>query len=114
VLVDVPPLGRESLKIREDLRRECLVQLDQAEVLPLDARALERGRDGKDGRLQELPAWVYSRNGIRANVGQWLVSERARLLLAHQQHRGGAVGKRRGIGRGHGAVAAIEHGLELR
>src|SRR5256885_15765685 len=39
VFVDLPALGGEALKIREYLRRKGFVNLDDPQVLPLNARA---------------------------------------------------------------------------
>ena len=41
VLVDLPALRGEPLEVREHLRGERLVELDQAKILPLNAGALE-------------------------------------------------------------------------
>src|SRR6266540_909005 len=114
VLVDLPPLGGETLEIRQHLRRECLVNLDQAEVLPLDSGALQRLGHRKDRRLEQLPAGIDRGNRVRPDEGEGLISERPRRFVAHQQDRRGAVGEGRGVRGGNAAVAAIEDGLELR
>src|SRR6266536_3393607 len=87
VLVDLPPLGGETLEIRQHLRREC---------------------------LEQLPAGIDRGNSVRPDEGEGLISERPRRFVAHQQDRRGAVGEGRGVRGGNAAVAAIEDWLELR
>src|SRR6266581_2498414 len=70
VLVDLPALGREPLKIREHLRREGFVNLDQTEVLPLDAGALECLGDGPNRRLEQLPPRVHGGDRVGADVAE--------------------------------------------
>ena len=89
-----PGLGAPGLDVGQHLRRERLVDLDEPEVVPAEARALERARH-RDGRAHEqLPARIDRGDGVAADGGQRPVAEGARLLVRHQHHRGGAVGER--------------------
>ncbi len=61
-LVDVPAVPLlEAFDVREHLRRECLVHLDQAEVLPGDACALKGQRNSEHRSHQQLPAGIDRR-----------------------------------------------------
>ena len=77
-----------------------------ASFRPARSRAL---RDGEGGAHEELAARVHGRDRPRAHEGERLVALGPRLLLRHEQHRGGAVGQRRRVARGHRAVLAVEH-----
>ena len=89
------PLGPdwrlEGLDIREHLRRERLVHLDQAEVAasarPARSSAL---RHGERRSHQQLSARIDRGDGVAADRRQRRVPEGAGLLVAHHQHGGDA------------------------
>ena len=108
-----PGLRAPGLDVGEHLGGKRLVDLDQAEVRPLDAGPLE-GEGHREGRAhQELPPGIDRRHGVAPNRGERAIAQRPGLLLGHQQHRRRAVGERRGVAGGHRAVAAVEDRLEL-
>src|SRR5690606_27010184 len=79
-----------------------------------DAGSLERDGGREDGTLQELVRGGEGGVGVAANVAERGVAERLRLLLAHEQHGGGAVSERRRVTGGYRAVLSVEGGAELR
>src|SRR5881394_1489416 len=90
VLVDLPSFCGESLEIRQYLGRECLVHLDQTQVLPLDACSLQCPRHSPNRRLEQLPTRIHRRDGVRPHIGERGVTKRTRGVVAHQQYRRGA------------------------
>ena len=89
------------------------MDLHQAQILPGDPGPIE-GLGHRVGRShEELPAGIHRGHGVAPDRGEGTVAQRPRLVLRHQQHRRGAIGERRGVARGHRAVAAVEHRLQL-
>ena len=106
-------LRGERLEVGRDLGGEGLVHVDEVDVRERQPGAVERHRRGVGRALQQLSAGIDRGVGVGAQVAERLEPERLRLLLAHHQQRRGAVGERRGVAGGDGAVLAIEHRLEL-
>src|SRR6202035_3911837 len=102
-----------GLQVRQGLRREGLVHLDQIEVRELEPGAVERRRGGVGRSLQELVAGGERGEGPGADVGKRRVAQRLRLLLAHQEDGGAAIRQRRRVAGRQAAVVAVEDRLEL-
>src|SRR3989449_5186269 len=79
--IDLPPLRGPPLEVREHLRGERFMDLDQSEVRPLDSGALERRRDGENRRLEQLPAGIDRRSEEHTSELQSRLHLVCRLLL---------------------------------
>ena len=73
-----PGLRAPGLHVGEHLRGEGLVDLDQAQVAPGDAGALERARHRVDRTHEELPARIHRRYRVAPEVRERLVSRARR------------------------------------
>ena len=105
-------VAAQHLEDAQHLRRERLVHVHEVDRAQLEPRALQRLRHGERGPHQQLVCRIDT--GVRpgAERRQRLETERLGLVLAHQQHRRGAVGERAGVARGERAVLR-EHRPEL-
>jgi hypothetical protein len=99
----------------EQLRRERLVQLDDVDVVELEAVALQELRHGEDRPDPHLLGAAARHRGAPVD-SERLDAELLRARPAHQERRGRAVGELRGVARGDGAALfrLLEHGLQLR
>ena len=70
------------------------MHLDEIHVLEVQACAVERARRGEHGSHQQLLAGIERRVRVRPYIGERLVAECSRPLVAHQQHGARAVGQR--------------------
>src|SRR5712691_7949734 len=74
----------------EALRRERLVELHEIEVADTDTRAVEELAHRRD-RRDSHHAWIHADDSAADERAERLHAERARLLLACNHERGGAV-----------------------
>ncbi len=107
-------LRSEGLRVRRELRGECLVDVDEIDLREREPGALERLRKCEDGRHEELPPGIDSGVRPRAKVAERLVAHRLRPRLLHHEESARAVGEGRRIGGGDRAVIPIEDGRQLR
>src|SRR5688572_8385905 len=107
-----PVLRLESAEIRENLRGERLVHLDEINVAKREARTVKSDRGSENWCLEKLLTRIECRIRIRSDVTEWLVAERFGFLLTHQEHACGAVGERRRVPCCHGTVLSIENRLQ--
>ncbi len=114
--VEAEPLLAEDrvlpgLQRAQHLGGERLVDLVEVEVAEPEAVALEHPRHRVGGGHQQalLLGHEVDRGGLRVDeVGERLEPVRLGPLLAAEQHRGGAVGERRRVRRGHRPLGAAE------
>ena len=117
--VPVDPPGRPALpapfprgRAGQGLGREGLVDLDQVHVFHGQAPAFQEPGHGDGRRHEQALGRVVGGVGHAPDVRQRFQAARGGFLLAHQKHRGGAVGHRRRIARGERAVLRVEDGLQ--
>jgi hypothetical protein len=117
VHVHAVPVPAQAGAVRQRLHGERLVGLDQVVVADLASLLLHQLLHGLDGREEELPG-LHGARGVGGDPGEDREPVRPRVLLAHDDHGGGAVvhGRRvaggdDGIGHVRGRVLP-EGGLE--
>ena len=104
---------RKDPGARQDLGRKGFVDLHQADVLPGEARVLQRDRS-RDRRAQSHALRLEGAEGKPADLSQRLVPARPGRRGAHDERRGRAVGDLRRVARGHRPELPVEVRLQLR
>src|SRR5215510_3619885 len=86
---DLAETASHRLQVGQHLGGEGLVHVEEIDVFQAESSLRERFLGRKRRRGQELPAWIDRGVAVRAQETEGLFAERFRLVLAHEQKRGG-------------------------